>query len=60
MSMTHALAQDQINGQCCGVASTYRNDTQYLIEKNPPVALSLNPCLMTDWPPLQVLEFFKL
>ena len=56
--VTHALARDQANSQCGGVAITYRNYTQYSAETNPSLSLSLNSCLMTDRPPLQVLTFF--
>lgn len=31
-----------------------------LLKLIPLLALSLNSCLMTDWPPLQALEFFSL
>lgn len=51
--LTHALAIDQTNSQCDGVAITYRNYTQY----TPSLDRSLILCLMTDWPPLQALEF---
>lgn len=37
--MTHTLASDQANSQCCSVAVTYGNYIQYSAETNPPVIL---------------------
>lgn len=56
--MTYALARDQGSGVAARRSRT-KITHNILLKLIPLLALSLNSCLMTDWPPLQALEFIK-